>query len=138
MKVQRNELRTCVELNQCVMATDGSNKENEGAQAWILATKEGRMLARGRGRVNYSKDNASSLRPELAASLAATTFLSDFATRESIQIKQERGAKNGNMCKIAHKQLPTMKMMKRNGLSVTNMCPFCNNEVEDWDHGAFR
>jgi len=30
-----------------------------------------------------------------------------------------------------------MKLMKRNGMSVTNMCPLCNNEVEDWDH-VFR
>jgi len=46
--------------------------------------KEDKTLARGRGRVNYSKDDASSLRPELAALLAATTFISDFALQEGL------------------------------------------------------
>jgi len=41
-------------------------------------------MIRGRGRVNYARDDASSLRPELAALLAVTTFISAMAEEEGI------------------------------------------------------
>jgi len=58
-----------------LIATDGSNWNDEGAQAWGVANKEGRFLLKGRGRVPCAKSDASSLRPELHALLAATTYV---------------------------------------------------------------
>ena len=70
-------LRNCLESNmEILVATDGSNKNDIGTQAWLVANKNGDVLVRGRGGVQYPKEDASSLQPELAAILAVTTFLS--------------------------------------------------------------
>jgi len=34
------------------VATDGANRDEEGAHAWIIATDEGTPMIRGRGRVD--------------------------------------------------------------------------------------
>ena len=45
--------------------------------------------------------------------------------------------KNSNkaiLCKLVHKQWPTMYMLERNGMSTTDICPLCMNNIENWDH----
>ena len=80
----RNVLAKAILEGNCVAATDGSNKDDEGAQAWLISNREGAVLVRGRGRVPCAKQDASSLRPELAALLAVTTFVEDFVKKEKI------------------------------------------------------
>jgi len=59
----------------CVAATDGSNKNDEGALAWCCASKKtGEILVRGRGRVTCAKIDSSSLRPELVALVDVVQF----------------------------------------------------------------
>jgi len=79
-----------LEKGECIIATDGSNKNDEGAQAWLVANNEGRILARGRGRVPYQKSDASSLRPELAALLAVTTFLNHYVFKHQVQFEKDK------------------------------------------------
>jgi len=80
----KEEIRRYCAKKKCLVATDGANRDEEGAQAWIIATDEGVPIIRGRGRVNYAKDDASSLRPELAALLAVTTFISVMAEEKGL------------------------------------------------------
>ena len=62
--------------NLCVVATDGSNKNDEGALAWCCANEQtGEILVQGRGRVSCAKTDSSSLRPELAALVNVIQFL---------------------------------------------------------------
>ena len=49
-------------------------------------------------------------------------------------LRRERNSGKGMLCKLLHKQWPTMKLMKRNGLSSIDTCPICCKEVETWDH----
>jgi len=79
-------LKKNLEKGNCLIATDGSNKNDEGAHAWLVANKEGKILVRGRGRVPYQKSDASSLRPELAALLAVTTFLNHYVIKHQVQM----------------------------------------------------
>ena len=291
----RNVLVKAILEDDYVAATDGSNKNDEGAQAWLVSNRAGVVLVRGRGRVPCAKQDASSLRPELAALLAVTTFVEDFVQKEKIEcersneitiytdsanaisdmksgmypstknvlennidmklelkqvlrksknkyhlqhvkahqdrhmevedlpfdaklnklvdeyaggvyeditcgehddfvpfynaqicslklpfgrpvsnvcaqlvaftnghlseaqlakfwnieekwlcnieweafrvaVRRARNATKSRLCKLAHKQLPTLKMMQRNGMSLTNLCPLCKKKVEDWDH----
>jgi len=65
-----------LEDNLCVVATDGSNKNDEGALAWCCANKQtGEILVKGRGRVSCAKTDSSSLRPELATLINVIQFL---------------------------------------------------------------
>ena len=79
-------LKKHLEKGECLIATDGSNKYDEGAQAWLVANNDGKVLVRGRGRVPYQKSDASSLRPELAALLAVTTFLNHYVIKHQVQM----------------------------------------------------
>jgi len=81
----RKVLAKAILDDDCVVATDGSNKNSEGAQAWLMANRAGKVLVRGRGRVPCAKQDSSSLRPELAALLAVTTFMDDFVQQENIE-----------------------------------------------------
>jgi len=49
-----------------------------------------------------------------------------------------RGVKSGNLCKLVHKQIPTMSMMHHSKLGITKICPLCEKEVEDWAHHVFK
>jgi len=60
--------------SKTLIVTDGSNWNDEGAQAWGNTDEDGEFLVKGRGRVACAKSDASSLRPELHALLAATTY----------------------------------------------------------------
>jgi len=86
---RREVLAKALMDDDCVAATDGSNKNSEGAQAWLVANRAGDILVRGRGRVPCAKQDASSLRPELAAILAATTFVDDFVKKEKLKQKNQ-------------------------------------------------
>jgi len=72
----RHVFEKVLEDNLCVVATDGSNKNDEGALAWCCANKQtGEILVQGRGRVSCAKTDSSSLRPELAALVNVIQFL---------------------------------------------------------------
>jgi len=49
-------------------------------------------------------------------------------------LRRMRNDKKDNMCKLVHKQLPTMSIMKRNGMGMTTKCPLCLAEDENWSH----
>jgi ribonuclease HI len=88
MDRSEEEIVEHLERDECVMATDGSNRNEEGAQAWCLATETGEILAKGRGRVACAKCDSSSLRPELAALLAATSFLDSFVKNHEVNCQK--------------------------------------------------
>ena len=51
-----------------------------------------------------------------------------------LALKRMRGDNKGQFCKLVHKQIPTMKIMKRNGFSTTSLCPLCLKVEENWQH----
>jgi len=85
-----NDLREAVEAGEVIVATDGSNKNDEGAQGWLIVNKRGKILLKGRGRIAYAKEDASSLRPELAAILAAVSYLSWFVEERKIKWRKKK------------------------------------------------
>ena len=68
------DLLTAISNQNCILATDGSNKYDEGAMVWCIANKEGQIIVRGRDRVLCAKIDASLLRSELVAILGSVTF----------------------------------------------------------------
>jgi ribonuclease HI len=80
-----NALQEAVKTGKVIVATDGSNKNDEGAQGWLVTNRDGKILVKGRGRVACAKEDASSLRPELAAILAAVSYLSWFVNDSKIK-----------------------------------------------------
>lgn len=52
-------------------------------------------------------------------------------------VRREKDSKKNIICKLVHKHWTTMYMMKHNGLSNTNICLMCIQEVETWEH-AFK
>jgi len=74
--VPQEELILQMNNKSIMVATDGSNWNDEGAHAWGVADAKGKFLVKGRGRVPCAKSDASSLRPELHALLAVTSYLS--------------------------------------------------------------
>jgi len=73
--VNEDDFESYCKEKKCLVATDGANRDEEGAQAWIIASEEGVPMIRGRGRVNYARDDAL---------LAVTTFMSDMAVTKDI------------------------------------------------------
>jgi len=49
-------------------------------------------------------------------------------------IHREKNNNKTIMCKLVHKQWPTMYMLERNGMSTTDKCPLCMHHIENWDH----
>jgi len=49
-------------------------------------------------------------------------------------IRREKNSNKTIMCKLVHKQWPTMYMLERNGMSTTDKCPLCMHHIENWDH----
>ena len=49
-------------------------------------------------------------------------------------IRREKHSNKAHVCKLVHKQWPTMYMLERNGMSTTDVCPMCMSKIETWDH----
>ena len=119
-----NECLQLIRQGDVHVATDGSNKNDEGVQGWVIANLNGRVFVRGRGRIKCARADASSLRPELMALLAVTAFISnvvqgdvDLEAREKLQMTIYTDSENA-ITALSNSLYPTTKNVFENNMDV--------------------